>query len=209
MNNSELQIRLVQPGDAEQIMEIYRPSVEKTAVSFEIETPSVGEMERRIRETVEIFPWLVCYQGDVIAGYAYASSHRQRFSYQWTVETSVYIHPDFSRRGIASALYASLLSMLKAQGFCTALAGMALPHPASAALHQFLGFEAFALYKNVGFKFEKWHDVQWWRLSLQEDSYCPQLPIPLREFFGSEAWKLAIQQGLEQLNANPKNRLTI
>jgi GNAT acetyltransferase-like protein len=82
-------IRLAQESDVENIAAIYRPIVETTAISFETVAPNQDEMRRRIGETLVSYPWLVCDLEGRIAGYAYATRHRVRGAYQWSVDTSV------------------------------------------------------------------------------------------------------------------------
>src|SRR4029078_2489479 len=73
-------IRLAVDGDAAAVAAIYAPFVDGNATSFEAEPPSADEMRRRIAETTEMYPWLVCDCDGVIAGYAYASWHRTRLA---------------------------------------------------------------------------------------------------------------------------------
>src|SRR5207247_775030 len=133
-------IRLAGDKDAAAIAAIYAPFVESDATSFETEPPSVAEIKKRIKETTVAYPWLVCVCDGVIAGYAYATRHRVRAAYQWCVETSVYVHSDFQRSGVARGLYTSLFAILAAQGFVNAYAGITLPNARSVALHEGLGF---------------------------------------------------------------------
>src|SRR5579871_6584287 len=100
-------IRLATPQDAAQILEIYGPFCESTPVSFELCAPTQEEMEQRIRTVSAQFPWLVCEQQANILGYAYASRHRERAAYQWSVDVAVYIRPENRRLGIGRALYTS------------------------------------------------------------------------------------------------------
>lgn len=134
-------IRLATKDDAEQVAAIYAPFVTSSAVSFEIVPPTPDEMSRRIRETVPTHPWLVCERKGLVLGYAYASGHRARAAYKWSVDVSAYIHEHARRSGVGTALYTSLFSVLVLQGFYNAYAGITLPNPASVALHEFLGFQ--------------------------------------------------------------------
>ena len=102
----DVRIRLARDADAPAIAAIYRPIVETTAISFETSAPDVAEMARRIAETLPSLPWLVCEVAGTIAGYAYASKHRARAAYRWSVDTSVYVDAAFRRRGIARPLRA-------------------------------------------------------------------------------------------------------
>ena len=168
-------IRLAADRDAAAIAAIYAPFVETDATSFETEVPSAADIRKRIAETGAAYPWLVCDCGGVIAGYAYASRHRVRAGYQWSVETSVYVHPEFRRAGIARALYTSLFAILVAQGFVNAYAGITLPNARSVALHEAVGFLPLAVYRGVGYKLGAWHDVGWWHLLITRH---PEMPAP-------------------------------
>src|ERR1700680_936568 len=144
------EIRLATHSDAAGIAEIYRPIVVSTPISFETEPPDEREFQRRIEETQLAYPWLVYEHGGRIAGYAYASRHRARAAYEWSVDTSVYVHPDFHRCGIGRGLYLSLFQILMLQRYFNAYAGLTLPNPASVGLHESLGFKAIGVYRNVG-----------------------------------------------------------
>jgi L-amino acid N-acyltransferase YncA len=171
-------IRLATVADAAAIAAIYRPYVETTAISFETEPPDDREMAERISGTLETHPWLVCLRGPEVAGFAYASRHRARAAYQWSVDVSAYVDGRFHRRGIGRALYSSLFAILAAQGFTNAFAGIALPNAASVGLHEALGFRQIGVYRNVGYKLGAWRDVGWWQLTLRD--YSAQ-PPPLRK----------------------------
>jgi phosphinothricin acetyltransferase len=192
-------IRLATEQDAEQIQEIYSPVVSHTATSFEEEPPTVEEMRLRIDETLIHFPWLVCEQQEKILGYAYASKHRTRAAYQWSVDVSVYIRAEARRKGIGRALYRSLFRILALQGFYNAYAGIALPNPGSVGLHESLGFEPIGVYKAVGYKLDAWRDVGWWHLLLQPKVESPQQPVNLQAIFESEEWETALAVGLSLL----------
>ena len=106
-------------------------------------------------------------------GYAYASRHRDRAAYQWSIDVSVYVRADAHRRGIGRALYAALLRIVVAQGFYNAYAGITLPNPASVGLHESFGFRPVGMYRRVGHKLGAWHDVGWWALDLQPRPASP------------------------------------
>src|SRR5688500_15390094 len=98
-------IRMATAGDAEAIQQIYAPFVTDTSVSFELVPPTVDEMAQRISTTLERTPWLVYEQDGRVLGYAYASKHRDRAAYQWSVEVSAYVRSEARRTGLARALY--------------------------------------------------------------------------------------------------------
>ena len=174
-----VQIRLAGDSDAEAIAAIYRPIVETTSISFETEAPDGGEMRRRLAETLPAYPWLVCEIDGEVAGYAYATKHRVRAAYRWSVDTSVYVAGARRRGGVGRGLYRSLFAILAAQGFVNAFAGIALPNPGSVALHEGVGFEPLGTYRRVGFKFGEWRDVGWWQLALKAHEASPDAPLDL------------------------------
>ena len=176
------EIRLARIEDATQIAEIYAPFVASAATSFELEVPSSSEMARRINATLETHPWLVSASGDQILGYAYACQHRTRAGYRWSVDVAVYVSPAHRKKGVGRALYYELFWILRLQGFFNAYAGIALPNPASVALHEAVGFVPVGTYKQVGYKLGAWHDVGWWQMSLCEDRNDePAEPKPLHQ----------------------------
>ena len=172
-------LRLATAEDAVAIAEIYRPYVETTAFTFEIEPPTEAEMRRRIGDTLISYPWLVYESGGRILGYAYASAHRARAAYRWSVDTAIYVDSGSHRRGLGRELYGGLFPLLVRQGYFNAYAGITLPNAPSVGLHEAVGFEPVGVYRNVGFKMGAWHDVGWWVLRLQPHASNPDEPKKL------------------------------
>jgi L-amino acid N-acyltransferase YncA len=166
--SSAMRIRTATTADAAVLREIYRPYVETTAVSFELEVPSIEEFQRRISAAVEGWSWLVADVDGLPVGYAYGSDHRAREAYRSSVETSAYVHEDYRRQGIGRALYAQLLNELRERGFGSAFAGITLPNDASVGFHESLGFQSIGVFPRVGRKFGAWHDVAWFYRPLQD-----------------------------------------
>jgi L-amino acid N-acyltransferase YncA len=193
-------LRLATSADAAAIAEIYRPIVASTPISFELDPPDQHEFERRIEKTLTNHPWLVCENRRRVAGYAYASRHRERSAYQWSVDTSVYVHSDFRRRGVGQALYTSLFRILVAQGYYNAYAGITLPNPGSVGLHESLGFKPLCVYRNVGYKMGAWYDVGWWELALQPVSPTPQIPLKLADVQSDPSWGEMLATGLSLIH---------
>jgi len=193
-------IRLANASDAEAIHAIYAPIVQNTIISFETETPTIDEMQERIVTTTARFPWLVCLcEGDCL-GYAYASAHRTRAAYQWSVDVSVYISEKRRRTGVGRALYTALFGILSLQNYYNAYAGISLPNAASVGVHEALGFKPLGVYHNVGYKFGAWHDVGWWELNLRPHDFQPQAPLPLSDVFDTDGWHKAIAAGTSLLH---------
>jgi phosphinothricin acetyltransferase len=189
-------IRLATEGDAAAIAAIYAPVVERTAISFETEPPGIEEIGRRIRDTLAAHPWLVFERNGDVIGYAYASRHRARAAYQWSVDMSAYVDENFRRQGVGHALYLSLLAVLEAQGFVNAYAGIALPNPASVALHERVGFTPLGVYRGVGYKLGAWRDVGWWQRPLRRVDAAPSATRSLESLRGSGHWESLLARGL-------------
>ena len=164
-----IEIRNVQVEDAANLVAIYAPYVEKTAITFETQVPTVEDFETRIKKTMKKFPYLVAIEEGQIVGYAYASTYYARAAYDWTVELSVYVQKEARGKGVGTLLYTALEEELTARGFKNFLACIALPNPASIALHEKRGYEQVAHFKKVGYKFGTWHDIVWLQKSLVGD----------------------------------------
>ena len=178
----ELTIRLADPDqDAESVAEIYRPAVERSAATFEEVAPDAGEMADRMRRILTGTPWLVAESQTGLVGYAYAAPHRERAGYRWSVDVSAYVHPDWFGRRVGRTLYDRLLALLLAQGFVNVYAGIALPNPASVALHESIGMRRIGVYERVGYKFGEWHDVAWYGMRIADPVGQPDEPIPVPE----------------------------
>jgi L-amino acid N-acyltransferase YncA len=179
--NGDMQIRMATGDDAAGVRSIYGPIIEATAVSFELDVPSEAEMAARIVERQPAYPWLVAEDAGSITGYAYAGRFSARAAYDWSVETSVYLAETARGRGVGSVWYKTLFRVLAAQGYRRAMAGIALPNPASVALHERTGFTLIGVYKSVGWKLGAWHDVGWWQRSVGTPAGPPQPPVPYPE----------------------------
>ena len=173
-----IDVRLASLADAAQLLGIYSPSIVGSSISFETELPSVKEMQSRISTILRKYPWIVCEINGSVAGYVYASKHRDREAYQWSCECSVYVKQALKGNGIAKELYGLLFHILKLQGFRNVYAGITLPNDGSIHLHEKCGFEKFAVYENVGYKLGNWHSVGWWKLRIND--YDPDPPPPLK-----------------------------
>lgn len=167
-------IRDARPDDAAAILAIYAPIVAGTVISFETEAPSEDEMRGRIASALASHAWLVSSDDTgAVDGYAYASRHRERAAYRWSVDVTVYVREDRRRAGVGRRLYPALFYALRARGYHQAFAGIALPNAGSVGLHEAVGFTPIGVYRDVGFKLGAWHDVGWWQRSLEQPGELP------------------------------------
>ena len=188
-------IRLAVESDSEAIARIYAPAVTDHVTSFERVAPNADEMAERVRNIGAQYPWLVREEDGAVIGYAYASPHRDRWAYQWSVDVCVYVDSTGHRRGTGRALYTSLFGVLVLQGYRNAYAGIALPNPASEGLHTAVGFAKVGVYHRVGYKFGAWHDVAWFERQLAERIPDPPLPVPITSLLGDPVLSAAISSG--------------
>jgi len=176
-----MRVRLADPErDSGRIAEIYRPAVEGNFISFEEVPPHAAKMARRMQAVLARLPWLVAESDDGrVVGYAYASPHRERAAYRWSVDISVYVDAGWHRRGVGRALYGELLDILRRQGYVNVYAGVGLPNPASVALHESIGMRRIGVYERVGYKLGQWRDVAWFGMRLAEPKSSGQPPEPI------------------------------
>lgn len=174
-------IRFAAEKDAEAILKIYAPYIEKTAITFEYEVPPLSEFSKRIAEIQKKYPWIVYEEEGEILGYAYGGPEYTRAAYQWTVETSVYLSEKARGKGIGTALYEKILDILKKQNFCVCYVLINDDNEASVKLHEKFGFVKNGFRKNCGYKFGKWHSIVIMEKQLNEFSVPPKPVIPIGE----------------------------
>ena len=187
--------RLVREDDADQIAAVYEPYARDTAITFVYAAPTGADFRDRIQRTIDRLPWFVCERDGLVTGYAYASPHRVSSAYRWSVETSIYIHPDHHRAGIGTALYTALLGTLRLLGYHRAYAGVTEPNLASIRLHEAVGFEQIGTFHEVGYKLGAWRDVIWLEYALGNADFPPAEPLGFPELLGTPEWEAAVAAG--------------
>ena len=159
-------LRDVTVDDARTICDIYEHYVRETIITFEEEPVSTEEMKERIRRVTDSFPWLAYEMHGKVVGYAYADKWKSRSAYRFAVESTIYVDPRYTGQGIGRQLYGALIPELRLRSLHSVVGGIALPNPASIALHEKMGFVKVAHFKEVGWKFDQWIDVGYWELVL-------------------------------------------
>lgn len=174
-----MKIRFATVQDAPELLKIYAPYVEHTAITFEYTVPTLAEFERRISHTLEKYPYLAAEEDGELLGYAYASSFKTRAAYNWSVETSIYIREDARHCGVGRALYTSLEALLFRQNICNLCACIAYPNPGSIAFHESFGYRTVAHFNASGYKNNTWWDMIWMEKNLCPHTVPPKPFIPL------------------------------
>lgn len=160
-----------QPEHLDGIARIYRHYVESTPITFDLIDPDPAYWRKLLGETDQDkghFFLVAIDDGGAVVGYAYSRKFRDRAAYDTTCETSIYVDPDAHGKGIGRTLYGRLVERLESSPARLAVGGMTEPNPASAALHESLGFTKVGTFEGVGVKFDKPWDVTWYQRSLVE-----------------------------------------
>jgi len=182
-----MEIRLAEPQDAAEILQIYAPYVNDTAVTFEYDVPETDAFEERIRNTLEKYPYLVAEKEGHIIGYAYAGAFRPRAAYQHSVEVSIYVDRAEGGKGIGRRLYEELEKLLIRQNVFVLYACITMTErigdpyltDGSIRFHEKMGYTLAGTFCHCGYKFGRWYSMIWMQKSL-----CgrPELPEPFRAF---------------------------
>lgn len=186
--SEKISIRAATEADAEEILEIYAPYVTNTAISFEYDIPSISEFSKRIKNTLQMYPYLVAVEENCIVGYAYASAFKGREAYNWAAETTIYLKQDRRGKGLGKKLYLALEDVLRSQNIinlnaCIAYVSGEDSHldKTSEAFHEHLGYTKAAHFTKCGYKFGTWYDMIWMEKLLGEHPDKPHPIIPFTE----------------------------
>jgi len=181
-------IRNASLDDAGEILKIYAPYVEKTAISFEYELPSYEEFRGRIENIQKKYPYLVAEENNEIVGYCYCSTFKAREAYRYSVETTIYLREDSKGKGIGRALYKELETILKKQNVYNLNACIATCEVedetltnASSYFHEHMGYTLVGEFHKCGYKFGRWYNMVWMEKMLAEHPENPGEFIPFSE----------------------------
>ena len=162
--------------DVPAILDIYRPYILNTAITFEYDVPTPAQFEARFRTITREFPWLVWEEDGEILGYAYGSRAFERAAYGWDADLSIYLRQGCSGRGIGRALYETLEQRLAAQGYYVLYGLVTSANAGSCAFHEAMGYREAMRLPACGFKFGQWYDVIWYEKRLKTGN-PEQFPI--------------------------------
>ncbi|HEV2414302.1 MAG TPA: GNAT family N-acetyltransferase [Candidatus Dormibacteraeota bacterium] len=165
-------IRAAGEQDLEAVNDIYNHYVVETHVTFDEEPTSMDARREWFSHYAETgrHRLLVATEDGKVIGYATSSRFRPKPGYLTSVETSVYLSPGATGKGAGTALYTELFKSLEGEDLHRAYAGIALPNPASVALHEKFGFKRVALFSEQGRKFGRYWDVAWFEKPLGSES---------------------------------------
>jgi len=158
---NDISLRTATTADIAAITRIYAHAVEHGTASFELEAPDEAEMARRQQPLLtRNFPYIVAELAGTVVGYAYAGPYRDRRAYDWCVEDSLYIAPEFHRQGIGRLLLTRLVAESQARGFRQMIGVIGdSANTASVAVHAAVGFRLIGNFQSIGFKHGRWLDT--------------------------------------------------
>lgn len=163
-----LVIQPAQPENITAITAIYREEVLHGTASWEYDPPDEAEMLRRMNAILaQGYPYFVALADGVLAGYSYASTYRPRIGYRFTCEDSIYVHNAYRGQGVARVLLTRVMDECAQRGYRQMMAVIGdSANAASIGLHKSLGFEQVGLFRNIGYKFDRWLDGVYMQKSL-------------------------------------------
>ena len=161
-------IRKAVLSDVPVILDIYRPYILETAITFEYEVPTLEEFEVRFRTIAAKYPWLVWEEQGRILGYAYADSFKSRAAYQWDADLSIYLRQDCRGKGIGKALYTELETQMRDLGYHVLYGVVTSANDISCRFHEALGYRPIAVFENTGMKFGRWYGITWYEKRIRD-----------------------------------------
>ena len=185
MKTTEFKIRTASVEDAEVLLAIYAPYVEKTAITFEYEVPTVAEFRSRIKNTLQKYPYIVIEKAGKIYGYAYTGAFKSRAAYDWAVETSIYVDMKYPKQGLGKKLYLAIEDISRRQNIINLNACIGYPQKEdqhltknSVEFHAHLGYRKVGTFHKCGYKFGTWYDMVWMEKMLGRHNANPAPIIP-------------------------------
>lgn len=186
--DSGINIRAANLSDAKELLEIYAPYVQKTAITFEYDAPSLAEFTARMEKTLQKYPFLVAEQKGEIVGYAYAGAFVGRAAYDWAAEVTIYLKQNKRKMGLGKMLYHALEDICKAQHITNLNACIGYPQTEdeyltknSAGFHAHMGYRLVGEFYQCGYKFGRWYNMIWMEKIIGPHSVPPAVFIRFPE----------------------------
>lgn len=197
MQERKIHIRVAESTDAEEMLKIYAPYVEKTAITFDYEVPTLEEFTKKIVSLLKKYPVLLAESSGKVLGYAYADGFKNKKAYDWAVETTIYVAEDCKKMGIGRLLYNELECLLKQQNIVNLNACIAYAEKEdeyltydSVRFHEKLGYRMVGEFRQCGYKFNRWYHMVWMEKHIGEHFNVQPAVIPF-ENLGKKYGKYA------------------
>lgn len=181
-------IRTATLDDAAELLEIYAPYVEKTAISFEYEVPSLEEFRGRMSRIMQKHPFIVAERDGELSGYAYTGPFVGRAAYDWAAESTIYLKENKRKMGLGRKLYGVLEAVSKAQNILNLNACIGIPEIEdehlnynSLRFHEHMGYRLVGEFRKCGYKFGTWYSMVWMEKWIGDHSTPPAPVVPFPE----------------------------
>lgn len=163
-------IRKAAAADSDKILEIYKPYILKTVITFEYTVPSPQVFKNRVEKIISEYPYIVCEDKGEILGYCYGSRLMERAAFGWDMELSVYLKEEYRGKGIGGALYGAVMETAELMNIKNLYGLIAAPNTESERLHARFGFTHEATLKKTGYKFGRWIDLMCFRKEINQNT---------------------------------------
>lgn len=178
--NGDIIIKTVNESDADELLKIYAPYVQNTAITFEYNVPGIAEFKSRIMNTLKKYPYLKAVRDGEIIGYAYLGEFKERDAYIHSAETSIYVKQKVRRSGAGRAMYEAIEKTAKMQNILNLNACIGVPRIEderltldSVKFHEKMGYTLVGKFNFSGYKFGTWYDMIWMEKMLGEHTNSP------------------------------------
>jgi len=158
------QIRSATLADLPRITEIYNYAVLNTVGTFDLTPKTLEQQTEWFTHHGPRHPVFVGVHDGQLAGYACLSAFSDRCAYQDTAEVSIYVAPEFHRKGWGTQLLSHLISAAREREFSSLVSRIAEGNDASFIIHKKFGFFEAGKLLQVGKKFGRNLDVHFWQL---------------------------------------------
>ena len=157
----EIKIRPYQIEDAPILLEIINYNILNATALYDYEPRTLENQVAILKEKLSKgFPVIVATENEMVVGFGYYSEFRLREAYKFTVEHSVYAHPNHLGKGIGKSILENLILLAKAQKLHTMIGVIDAENQSSIEFHKKFGFEIAGTIKESGIKFNRWlHSV--------------------------------------------------
>lgn len=165
----ETHIRPARIEDIEGILEIVNDAILNTTAIYDYDVRTLNEQIDWFKaKEAHNFPILVAVdENDSVLGFGTYGDFRVKIGYRFTVEHSVYVKEGLSGKGIGKQILSALIDTAKKQKLHAMIGLIDAENVGSIAFHEKFGFEKSGMLREVGYKFDKWLDVQLMQLILK------------------------------------------
>lgn len=170
-------ISIAEKGDIKDILDIYGYYVLNSPATFEIELPDINEFALRVENIQKKYPYLTAKINGKTAGFAYATPLRTRKAYDYSCETTIYLHHEYLKKSIGTKLYTALFDYIKQQNILNVYACITYANTESILFHEKFGFKTAAHFHKCGYKHDTWHDILWLEKIIGNHNTIPPTPF--------------------------------